>query len=527
MKSKPMKSVNVMNFARQCEPRDAAADKLLFSVTQQQLELVNELEVPNTFLLQYDTLCDARYVKLFREKAGELTETGLWYEIVEPLTAACGMPYESENGWKWDWHIRPGFSMAYTPKERDVLIDEAMRKYREVFGAYPKVVGSWLIDTRTACRLADKYGVKCLCICRDQTNTDAYSLVGGYFNGAYFPSRKNLFTPAQTSENVLDVPVLRLLGPSPIHNYDNDKFISAQAKDASCVLWTLEPVWYAGENAKFENAMLEYFFGDEALNFCYAQIGQENSFAGSDILTPLRRQIETLRARGDVRFEKMSETAARFRERFGNETPATVTSGMKNWDSEDLQSVYYQCKNYVANLFRDGKRVFIRAFYLFDENVPEHYAEKTCESFYALYENLPLVDTVVWAEGVRVNIGLTLDENGGAFCFEALSDTCAKVSWNDCSVVFTQEGIETAGVGEVTYDLMQATAQICAGEHRVDYVYKGARYGLRTNGDVTFENNILTIRGERICLTPERAENANRSASISGAARGTEKGRAN
>ena len=301
MNTHTMKSVNIMNFARQCEPRDAETDALLFQTTKQQLEMLNELQLPNTFLLQYDALCDARFVQLFREQAGPNTETGLWYEIVEPLTTACGMPYESENGWKWDWHIRPGFSMAYPPRERDRLIDEAMRKFKEVFGAYPAVVGSWLIDTRTACRLADNYGVKCLCICRDQTNTDAYSLVGGYFNGAYYPSRSNVFTPAQTAESALDVPVLRLLGPSPIHNYDGKKFIAKETKDKNVIFWTLEPVWFAGEAAAFETAMLDYFFGSETLNFAYAQIGQENSFGGSDILTPLRRQIEVLQRRGDVR----------------------------------------------------------------------------------------------------------------------------------------------------------------------------------------------------------------------------------
>lgn len=506
MRSEPMKTVHIMNFARQCEPRDAETDKLLFDVTEKQLDLLNGLQLPNTFLLQYDTLCDERFVKLFREKAGPLTEIGLWYEIVEPMTAACGMAYESANGWKWDWHIKPGFSMAYTPKERDMLIDEAMRKFREIFGMYPAVVGSWLIDTRTACRLADKYDVKCLCICRDQTNTDAYSLVGGYFNGAYYPSRKNIFTPAQTSENSIGIPVFRLLGPDPIHNYDGVRFLSETSKKAGSVPLTLEPAWCSGENVRFEDTMLEYFFGKDTLNFGYAQIGQENSFAGSDIITPLRRQIEKLRQRDDVRFEKMCETAEKFGQRFGNDTPPSITAGLKNWDKEDLQSVYYQCKNYVVNLFRDGKRVFIRAFYLFDENVPEHYAQDTCDSFYALYENLPLVDTVVWAEDVRENIGLTLDEDGGAFSLEILSDTAVKIAWGERSLMCTQDGIRTAGVCEMTYDPMNKQADIRADGHRIDYVYKGSRYGLETNGCVSFADGVLTIRGNDLSLTPVRAE---------------------
>ena len=498
-----MKSVNIMNFARQCEPRNESVDKVLFETTKKQLALVNELKVPNTFLLQYDTLCDDRFVKLFKEEATPLTETGLWYEIVEPLTAACGMKYESAFGWKWDWHIKPGFPMSYLPEDRDRLIDEAMRKYKEVFGNYPEVVGSWVIDTRTACRLADKYGVKCLCICRDQTNTDAYSLVGGYFNGAYYPSRKNIFTPAQTTENALGIPVIRLLGPDPIHNYDATKFISEDAVAESCVMWTLEPVWFAGRNANFERIMLDNLFGDETLNFAYAQIGQENSFGDSDIIAPLKRQIEALLQRDDVCFEKMTETAVRFGNRFHCSTPPTVTAGLKNWDKEDVQSVYYQCKNYVANLFRDGSRVFIRAFYLFDENVPDHYLEETCNSFFALYENLPLVDTVVWSEGIRANIGLTLDRRGGAFSYENLSDTCVKVSWADKYVVFTEEGIETSGIFEMTYDLMNKEAEIEAEKHCIHYQYKGSHYRLFTNGSVSIENNMILIRGEDLYLTPK------------------------
>ena len=503
MHSKPMKSVNVMNIVRQCEPRDDEVDQILFQTTKAQLELLQKMQVPHTFLLQIDALCDERFVSLFKTQTDENTETGLWYEIVEPLTTDCGMPYESEHGWKWDWHIKPGFSMAYLPQQRDALIDRAMEKYKEVFGKYPDVVGSWLIDTRTACRLADNYGVKCLCICRDQTNTDAYSLVGGYFNGAYYPSRNNIFTPAQTKAQTLDVPVFRLLGPSPIHNYDGKKFIAKDTADKNVIFWTLEPVWFAGESATLESAMLDYFFGEDVLNFGYAQIGQENSFGASDILSPLRRQIEVLQTRSDVQFEKMSETALRFRQRFPA-TPPTVTAGLKNWDTEDLQSVYYQCKNYVANLFRDQERVFLRAFYLFDETVPEHYMQQTCDSFYALYENLPLVDTVVWAEHVRENIGLTLDEHGGAFSFEAISDTDVKITWNGKAVLFTEDDIETTGVSLMTYDLMNKEAAIEAHGNTVFYSYKGTHYALETNGGTFLSENVLTIRGNDLTLTPKR-----------------------
>ena len=63
-------------------------------------------------------------LKLFKENVKENTELGLWLEIVEPLTTACNMPYRSEKGLRWDWHIIPGFLMGYKPEEREKLAEK-------------------------------------------------------------------------------------------------------------------------------------------------------------------------------------------------------------------------------------------------------------------------------------------------------------------------------------------------------------------------------------------------------------------
>ena len=107
-----MKSVNIMNFARSYEPRNLDVEAKLLDTTRAQLDLVNKYGVPATFLLQYDVLCNDEFVKMIKERAGENIELGFWYEVVEPLTTACGMPYESKRGWKWDWFIKPGFSVS-------------------------------------------------------------------------------------------------------------------------------------------------------------------------------------------------------------------------------------------------------------------------------------------------------------------------------------------------------------------------------------------------------------------------------
>lgn len=501
-----MKTINIMNFVRQNDHRLPAHSDILYRTTEAELALVNAYEVENTFLLQYDAFCDERFVKLFREKATPHTELGVWYEIVEPLTSACGLPYRSEKGWKWDWHIVPGFSMAYSPKERECLIDETMRKFKEIFGTYPRTIASWLFDTHTLNYLADHYDISAVAICRDQRNTDAYTLVGGYFNQAYYPSRNNLFTPAQTAAYRIPVPMFRLLGSSPVHNYDDKKYYSPQmAAQHGCA--TLEPVWYSGAHEACVDWFFKTYFENEDLGFSYAQLGQENSFGEHDLITPLRMQIEKALRLKDVRIEKMCDTGEAFKKAFPEKTPATAVTALDNWDDEDIQSVYYDCQNYVANLFRYEGYTFIRALYLFDERVEEHYLTRTCTTFDAVYENLPLVDTVVGYAQERRECGLVIDTQGEAFTVQKTAEEALTASWTAHTVTFEPDAITVKAPKLYFYAARQPAQIVCEGQ-ALAYRYKGVQYRLRVenaqicpcvNGD--FE----IIPSEGTCkLYPER-----------------------
>ena len=504
-----LKVATIMNFVRQCEPRDAENDKVLFDTTRKQLEFCVRSGKDHTFLLQYDTLCDDRYIELFNKKATKQTEVGLWFEIVEPLTSKVGLEYRSEYGWKWDWHIIPGFSMAYKTNEREMLIDEAMRKFKERFGEYPRTVGSWLIDTHTVNYLTEHYDIDALCIYRDQTNTDAYTLVGGYFNQAYYPSKNNMFTPAQSAKYRINTPVFRLLGPDPIHNYDGPKYGSPEKEGHVC--WTLEAVWDAGKDEKMAEWYFNTYYENEDLGFSYAQLGQENSFGLSDLVTPLKMQLSKLDKHENIKYLKMKDAGRAFRERYPKKTPATCVAALDNWDSEDIQSVYYDSQNYTANIFRHGKKLFFRSFYLFDEKVPEHYIEKPCKTFYAVYENLPIVDTVTWAEK-EMDAGMTIDECVEPFTVSKSGKTKLKIKLKDRTVVkFSEDRIEVDTDGLV-YDPFDAKAKmkVAKGGEGIEYEYNGAKYFLRAQNAKTSKKDGKVFVIKRIdkdapvALIPER-----------------------
>ena len=497
-----MKTVNIMNFARSFEPRNPDVERKLLATTKDQMDLVNELGVEATFLLQYDVLANPEFVTMIKERAGENIELGLWYEVVEPLTTACGMPYNSTRGWKWDWYIHPGFSVSYPLDQREMLINEAMRKFKELFGYYPRTVGSWLLDTHTVNYLSDNYDIDMLCYCRDQVNTDAYTFVGGYFNQAYYPSRNNMFTPAASDETQIKTPIFRLLGSDPIHNYDNGKYASPDCKRGP---YTMELTYnkVSGGNSRIVDWYLNSYFNEESLGFAYMQIGQENSFAMFDLITPLRMQIEKIQKLDGVRIEKMCDTGRAFKEKYKS-TPATSVCALNNWDTLDCQSVWYDSKYYTANITRADGNTFIRAFYLFDDRIEDTYEATPCTSFDAVYENMPLVDTHYQRGDTNGGYGMVLDEISDSFTAVKSANEELTVSWSDKSVIFQNNKIILNNC-KVNFTYTMVNTKLSLDGNRIMYEYKGHKYALNVEGaEINLNDKNLTLDGKKIILTPTK-----------------------
>ena len=503
-----MKTLSIMNFVRQCDPRSEAIDKALFQTTEAQLKVVNELKVENTFLLQYDAMCDDKYVNLFKTQATEKTEFGLWFEVVKQMTDAVGLEYQSPDGWTWDWRVRPGFLMSYSPKEREMLIDEAMRKFKEVFGYYPKSVASWLIDTHSLNYLNDHYNISAFGDCRDQIGTDAYTLVGGYFNQGYYPSRTNMHTPAQSQKNSLQTPMFRLLGACPIHNYDGTKYLKKKIDGVWC--YTMEAVW-CGKFKDVTDWFYDTYYKNEDMGFSYMQIGQENSFGSSkeffgeydDLASIIKMNIERVFAYPDVKIMKMCDIGDLYKKTY-DKTPTTSVVALDNWNDSDCQSAYYNTQKYVANIFRHNNKISLRSLYLFDDRVKDVYLVDTCETFDARYENQPIVDSLIWDDGSE-NVGMYLDFDATSFKVEKVDKSQLKAYWNDKSVTFTDSKIVLENIKEIVLNTGKTKAEIKIEKDAISYVYNGFSYELKVEGaNVSKNGNIITLLPTQnvVTLTP-------------------------
>ena len=392
------KIVNIINFIRDIEPRDEAITKeVLFETTKSQVEIMREYDLGGTFLLQYDALMDERYQELLKGLPVDSFEIGAWWEIPQPLVEKAGLEWRGR--FPWDWHPDVGFSTGYTPKEREQLVDVYMEDFKKIFGYYPKSVASWFIDAHTLNYMYEKYDIIASANCKDQYGTDGYTLWGGYWNQAYYPSKLNSYMPAQNAENQIPVPVFRMLGSDPIYQYD-----TGLEHDRQGVI-SMEPVYpRSGGSEQWVDWYMKNFVEGEPMQYAYVQVGQENSFIWKDVKQGFEYQMPLfakLRDQGKIKVETLAETGAWFKENF-KVTPATSVTVNTDYENGNKKTVWFNSKNYRVNLLWEDNTLRFRDIHLFDESIQSSYLEDKLESNQALFFTQPFVDGYLWSTAQKL-----------------------------------------------------------------------------------------------------------------------------
>lgn len=387
--------VNIINFIRQTDYRVENADSLLYETVREQVKLVNEYDLPTTFLLQYDALINPLYQDLLKSKLNARSEIGAWWELTKPQIEAAGIKWRGEHSWVS--HANIAFSTGYTKEERERLVDVYMAKFKEIFGTYPESVGSWFIDAHTLGYMYDKYKIVASCNCKDQVGTDGYTLWGGYWNQAYYPSRMNAYMPAQTEDGQIPVPIFRMLGSDPIYQYDDGLGQERQG------VISLEPVYEkAGMDRRWVDYFLESIVNQPCLAFNYAQAGQENSFTWSNMSKGLEMQIpilDSLRKEHKIRVETLGESGKWFREQF-KVTPPTAVTTLTDVRGEGNKTVWFNSRYYRVNLLWERGTFRFRDIHLFDQDYKSAYLDKPGDGNQFLFYTLPVVDGFMWSEGM-------------------------------------------------------------------------------------------------------------------------------
>lgn len=397
-KSSNPRIVNIINFIRFCEPRNPAiTENVLYQTVVHQINIMKKYHLRGTFLLQYDALIDPRYQKLLKTLPRDSFEIGAWWEIPQSLVEDAGLRWKGKAS--WDPYFSGDFSIGYSPADRKKLADTYMKKFKEIFGYYPKSIGCWFVDAYTLNYLYKKYGIVASCNCKDQIGTDGYTLWGGYWNQGYYPSLKNAYMPAQDEKHQIPVPVFRMLGSDPISQYDAGIGTNGQG------VVTMEPVYkFGGGDSSWVHWYFKQFIEGESLAFAYVQVGQENSFTwpamakGFNIQMPL---IARLRNEGKIQVETLAETGKWFRNNF-KVTPPTSVTVTKGIEESNKKTVWFDSRFYRMNLLWDDSTLRFRDIHLFNEHMTSPYLTKKSTSGRYSFFTLPFVDGNRWSSKTQI-----------------------------------------------------------------------------------------------------------------------------
>lgn len=388
--------VNIYNFVRENDFRIPNSKAVLYQATLQQVRLLKGVNLPATFALQYDALLDTNYQDLFLHELPGNCEIGAWWEIPQALVERAGLNWRGQH--EWDPAANVGFSPGYTPAERRKLVDTYMADFKRIFGHYPKSVGSWYLDEVTLEYLAEKYGVVASCNCKDQIGTDGYTLWGGYWNQAYYPSRLNAYMPAQTQRGQIGVPIFRMLGSDPIYQHGTTPG-----------MFTLEPVYrQAGGSADWVAWFLNNLINQPPLAFAYTQAGQENSFGWQAMKTGFTLQVERIAAaarEGKLRVETLQQSGEWFRHQY-SVTPPTAVIALDDWKHQNRKTVWYDSRFYRLNVLWQDGTLFVRDLHCFDERIASPTHDLPLKQTSLAYETLPIVDWAVWSHSGTRNAGM-------------------------------------------------------------------------------------------------------------------------
>ena len=391
--------LNIVNFVRGAEPRDANAD--LRTPFLEQIRLMKAHGLRGTFLLQYDALTDPFYTDVLRGLPPEQFEIGVWFEVVRQLAEPAGVEWRGR--WSWDFRSEFSCTAAYSFEVREKMADILFAEFKKIFGYYPRSLGAWCLDAHSVAYISEKYDVDAYCNCKDQFGTDGYTLLGGYYGQGYYPSKSNCQCPAASPETQVNTPIFRMLGSDPIYQYDWGISLDGGANICQGVV-TLEPACgdLGGGSPEWIDWYMKENFNGKCLSFSYAQAGQENSFGWEGMKRGLSYQFtlfERLRDEGKIELMTLEECGKYYRKTYRT-TPVSAIVCESDWKAgEDHKTVWYCSKNYRINLLTDHDRFRIRDVYLFDDRFSERYQTELCTTHDIHFENLPVIDGNVFTGG--------------------------------------------------------------------------------------------------------------------------------
>lgn len=395
----------------------------ILETPKKQYDLISKNNLSATWLIRYDALKNPQVVDFLRG-LNQQQEIGLFLEITPTLTKDAGVTYNQSPNWHYAKSV---LLTGYSPDDRKKLIDQAFKRYEEIFNKHPESVGAWWIDANSLNYLHEKYEVEANLDVSDQYSTDQYQIWGQYFSLPFYPSKNNALAPARSIDQKIGVVTIQWASRDPYNAFGSgvhDSTYSVQVNDY--LLHDLE---------------INYF---KRLSAIYPQlvIGLENDFDWKKFGSEYQKQIELTNRDGS---KTMSEYAEIYVNKYPSISPDELISADDPLDSGG-KVVWYQNTNYRVGWFYDPKRgSIIKDLRLYDQGLREDCFEKACDNLNLAAGNLSSIDEVAFKNGWLIDEGkigdIKVEKNGSVINISYLTQ-----SGSLKTVRFLANDIEVNGV---------------------------------------------------------------------------------
>lgn len=302
--------------------------------------------LPMGWALRYDA------ISAFNPQLTPTGELGLLLEVTPELASAGAVTYKGLPDGS-DWYMaKHAFLAGYAIDERKRLIDTLFSSFKKKFGYYPSFTSGWMVDAWSLSYIRSYYGVVFHQLTKEQYETDSYTLYGGIFNSAYYPSKNYPLLPG-TGDDKLDMVVTRQTVSDLIYNYGSPKTV-----------FTSQPNDYLSDTeGKKDTSYFKQLIDDvisQKSPLKFGTVGFENSFNwenyGTEYINQLK-YLKSLQKNGMIDVYTPGDFARLFQKQYAANPSFYLTKSFET--GKPAGTLWYFGKSYRARLLLKDGRVIL------------------------------------------------------------------------------------------------------------------------------------------------------------------------
>ncbi len=286
----------------------------------------------STWLFQYDALSDKEVVVKFKKDCPNC-EFGLFLEISERLATNALVSYKGDAE---DW-ARPDkiFMSGYKLLERERLIDQSFRAFKEKFGYYPKSIGAWYIDSYSLQYIVSRYHPLAFVSVADQFDTDGQKYWGKPWGFPYYPGKFDSLSPGNGGDK-LNVVSVQWAQRDPTLGYEKSIYASRHSFQAN-------DYRNLGRTTDYFSHLVSVYSGDSANPFSQITIGLEVGQELAQFQDEHLRQLEILAQKSNLEKVTLSNFAQWYKKEYPNSPPISrVSDGKTTWINSPCYRLGYK-----------------------------------------------------------------------------------------------------------------------------------------------------------------------------------------